>query len=227
MRRYIPRPSARLKLLVSAALFLLSLLFLWSALSYPMPTQGLAHTKALREHGMPPGTYAASGRLRWEEGEGQNIHWYVTRQADGFAVTTPSRSAGLFWESFSFYFLRFTGEQPLPFCYLGTAFLFGVENGHTSTVGTENATLVASKDPAVARVELIQGWYNSKTDSGGGPRAWLEQNGAAVDCVETAPGSGLWLGRQVWPDAHGASATLVRAYDAQGTLLYENSDFDE
>lgn len=217
--------TVRLRLALSILLLLGSLLFLWAASGFVMPTPGLAHTKAAAEYGVSPGTPVAHGTIRLSP---EALHpnagsrWQVNRLGQAFSVSTLDRTGLFFWRTDSFQVLV-PGQwenTPVPYCYLALGSLYS-QSASLEIAGTEAITLALTSDPAVARVELTQCWYSPRRDGPDG-MAHLLRSGAVTDCQETAPGSGIWIGRQVWPQGDGTALTLLRAYDASGALLYED-----
>ena len=86
--------------------------------------------------------------------------------------------------------------------------------------------LTARYGIALAFLLLVFGrriWRGLKVCS---PRDWLLEHGSVADCTRLSPDSPFWLCQQVWNPGEGATATLARAYDAQGNLLCEWCSYD-
>ena len=194
----LPTPSRRVRLVLSILFLLFSLVFYWWASGSPMPTPGLAHRAALLSYGLNPGPVVAQGTIHFQEitpspyDDGEGSHWLVSRQGDGWAVTSHSR-AGLFWSQpkFPVYLLTPSEDAPLVVVHLqyASAYLLDESIGENPFDNGdwywEWVSLAVCTLPDVARIELYQGWYNF-SESGGlspGTGCW---NTAAPP---TAPGS--------------------------------------
>ena len=115
----LPAPSRRVRLVLSILFLLFSLVFLWWASGSPMPTPGLAHRAALLSHGLTPGPVEAQGEIHFQEitsspyDNGEGSCWLVSRQGDGWAVTSHPR-AGLFWSQPDFRVHLLTPSEDAP-----------------------------------------------------------------------------------------------------------------
>lgn len=182
-------------MILSAILFALSLCFLWYSMRFSMPTQGLALRKAEAEHLLPPGEWTTTALL--DDAKISNAgDWYFSRRGDDFYYFQPTKNF-VFWYGTSGPY-RLTDYTPQ---HLSTK--FDREDGKTFFL---KFLVVVTPDSAVARMDLVQ-------------------NGRAVPCTETTPGSGFWLGRlRNQTDVESNAPISVRAYAADGTLLYATPD---
>ena len=231
MKKHLRLPTQRTRLKLSAGFFVLALIFLWLTAGAPMPLPILAHYKAAAEYGMDAGAVVAGGTVRFQSGAAntkggdQGLRWRVRACADDYFVTTHSRVGGIFWSDEHAYPVWPFEETPIPVVTLAWGSDYIWEETHADGEWQyEAVNLVYVKLPDVARVELIMGMYPRDGNDDLSQYDWLLAHGVSADCIEAAPGTGLWLGQQIFPSPKGGggSATLVRAYDADGTLLYES-----
>ena len=234
----LPVPSRKGRLALSILFLLFSLVFYWWAVGSPMPTPGLAHRATLLSYGLTPGPVEAQGEIHFQEiirspNSSEGSRWLVSRQEDGWAVTVHPR-AGLFWsQSYSkVHLLTPSEDTPLMTAHLQYATDYLWEEGISENPFDDGdwywewVTLAVCTLPDVACIELYQGWYNSIDANGLSPRDWLLEHGSVSDCTRLSPDSPFWLCQQVWNPGDGATATLARAYDAQGNLLCEWCSYD-
>lgn len=235
----LPVPSRKVRLTLSILFLLFSLVFLWWAVGSPMPTPGLAHRATLLSYGLTPGPVEAQGEIHFQEitpspyDAGEGSRWLVSRQEDGWAVTVHPR-AGLFWSQSNsrVQLLTPSEDTPLMAAHLQYTSAYLWEEGISENPFDDGdwywewVTLAVCTLPDVARIELYQGWYNSIDANGLSPRDWLLEHGSVADCTRLSPDSLFWLCQQVWNPGEGATATLARAYDAQGNLLCEWCSYD-
>ena len=234
----LPVPSRKVRLTLSILFLLFSLVFLWWAVGSPMPTPGLAHRATLLSYGLTPGPVEAQGEIHFQEiirspNSSEGSRWLVSRQEDGWAVTVHPK-AGLFWSQSNsrFQLLTPSEDTPLMAAHLQYATDYLWEEGISENPFDDGdwywewVTLAVCTLPDVARIELYQGWYNSIDANGLSPRDWLLEHGSVADCTRLSPDSPFWLCQQVWNPGEGATATLARAYDAQGNLLCEWCSYD-
>lgn len=234
----LPVPSRKVRLTLSILFLLFSLVFLWWAVGSPMPTPGLAHRATLLSYGLTPGPVEAQGEIHFQEiirspNSSEGSRWLVSRQEDGWAVTVHPK-AGLFWSQSNsrFQLLTPSEDTPLMAAHLQYATDYLWEEGISENPFDDGdwywewVTLAVCTLPDVARIELYQGWYNSIDANGLSPRDWLLELGSVADCTRLSPDSPFWLCQQVWNPGEGATATLARAYDAQGNLLCEWCSYD-
>ncbi len=230
MKKYLRLPTQRTRLKLSAGFFVLALIFLWLTAGAPMPLPILAHFKAAAEYGMDAGAVVAGGTVRFQSGAAntkgdtdEGLRWRVSACGDGYFVTTHSRVGGLFWDAGRAQPLlaREDGLTDTATLAMGSDFIQDA-NGMAGYFRSEIVTLIYVKVPGTARVEVFQDWYRPDNSEGLSEYDWLLAHGTSTDCTEAAPGSGLWLAQQVWPSRGGGGSSLIRAYDADGTLLYES-----
>lgn len=234
----LPVPSRKVRLTLSILFLLFSLVFYWWAVGSPMPTPGLAHRAALLSHGLTPGPVEAQGEIHFQEitrspDSSEGSRWLVSRQEDGWAVTVHPK-AGLFWSQSNsrVQLLTPSEDTPLMAAHLQYASAYLWEEGISENPFDDGdwywewVTLTVCTRPDAARIELYQGWYNSIDANGLSPRDWLLEHGSVADCTRLSPDSPFWLCQQVWNPGEGATATLARAYDAQGNLLCEWCSYD-
>ena len=234
----LPVPSRKVRLTLSILFLLFSLVFLWWAVGSPMPTPGLAHRATLLSYGLTPGPVEAQGEIHFQEiirspNSSEGSRWLVSRQEDGWAVTVHPK-AGLFWSQSNSRVQLLTPPEdtPLMAAHLQYASTYLWEEGISENPFDDGdwywewVTLAVCTLPDVARIELYQGWYNSIDANGLSPRDWLLEHGSVADCTRLSPDSPFWLCQQVWNPGEGATATLARAYDAQGNLLCEWCSYD-
>lgn len=231
MKKHLRLPTQRTRLKLSAGFCALALLFLWLTAGAPMPLPILSHYKAAAECGVDLGGVVAGGTVRFQsgaahtEGGSEGTRWRVSRCGDGYFVTTHRRVGGLFWDGDVEYPLRLDEGESSAETILarGSDFIADPET-RTAYFQDEMVTLLYVDLPNVARVEVFQSWYNPDRSGGLSEYDWLLTHGASTDCTEVAPGTGLWLAQQVWPQSgySGTGATLIRAYGADGELLYES-----
>ena len=234
----LPVLSRRVRLTLSILFLLFSLVFLWWAVGSPMPTPGLAHRATLLSYGLTPGPVEAQGEIHFQEitrspDSSEGSRWLVSRQEDGWAVTVHPK-AGLFWSQSNsrVQLLTPSEDTPLMAAHLQYASTYLREEGISENPFDDGdwywewVTLAVCTLPDVARIELYQGWYNSIDANGLSPRDWLLEHGSVADCTRLSPDSPFWLCQQVWNPGEGATATLARAYDAQGNLLCEWCSYD-
>ena len=234
----LPVPSRKVRLTLSILFLLFSLVFLWWAVGSPMPTPGLAHRATLLSYGLTPGPVEAQGEIHFQEiirspNSSEGSRWLVSRQEDGWAVTVHPK-AGLFWSQSNsrVQLLTPSEDTPLMAAHLQYASAYLWEEGISENPFDDGdwywewVTLAVCTLPDVARIELYQGWYNSIDANGLSPRDWLLEHGSVADCTRLSPDSPFWLCQQVWNPGEGATATLARAYDAQGNLLCERCSYD-
>lgn len=234
----LPVPSRKVRLTLSILFLLFSLVFLWWAVGSPMPTPGLAHRATLLSYGLTPGPVEAQGEIHFQEiirspDSSEGSRWLVSRQEDGWAVTVHPK-AGLFWSQSNsrVQLLTPSEDTPLMAAHLQYATDYLWEEGISENPFDDGdwywewVTLAVCTLPYVARIELYQGWYNSIDANGLSPRDWLLEHGSVADCTRLSPDSPFWLCQQVWNPGEGATATLARAYDAQGNLLCEWCSYD-
>lgn len=234
----LPVPSRKVRLTLSILFLLFSLVFLWWAVGSPMPTPGLAHRATLLSYGLTPGPVEAQDEIHFQEiirspNSSEGSRWLVSRQEDGWAVTVHPK-AGLFWSQSNsrVQLLTPSEDTPLMAAHLQYASTYLWEEGISENPFDDGdwywewVTLAVCTLPDVARIELYQGWYNSIDANGLSPRDWLLEHGSVADCTRLSPDSPFWLCQQVWNPGEGATATLARAYDAQGNLLCEWCSYD-
>ena len=234
----LPVPSRKVRLTLNSLFLLFSLVFLWWAVGSPMPTPGLAHRATLLSYGLTPGPVEAQGEIHFQEiirspDSSEGSRWLVSRQEDGWAVTVHPK-AGLFWSQSNsrVQLLTPSEDTPLMAAHLQYATDYLWEEGISENPFDDGdwywewVTLAVCTLPDVARIELYQGWYNSIDANGLSPRDWLLEHGSVADCTRLSPDSPFWLCQQVWNPGEGATATLARAYDAQGNLLCEWCSYD-
>lgn len=234
----LPVPSRKVRLTLSILFLLFSLVFLWWAVGSPMPTPGLAHRATLLSYGLTPGPVEAQGEIHFQEitrspDSSEGSRWLVSRQEDGWAVTVHPK-AGLFWSQSNsrVQLLTPSEDTPLMAAHLQYATDYLWEEGISENPFDDGdwywewVTLAVCTLPYVARIELYQGWYNLIDANGLSPRDWLLEHGSVADCTRLSPDSPFWLCQQVWNPGEGATATLARAYDAQGNLLCEWCSYD-
>lgn len=234
----LPVPSRKVRLTLSILFLLFSLVFLWWAVGSPMPTPGLAHRATLLSYGLTPGPVEAQGEIHFQEiirspDSSEGSRWLVSRQEDGWAVTVHPK-AGLFWSQSNsrVQLLTPSEDTPLMAAHLQYATDYLWEEGISENPFDDGdwywewVTLAVCTLPYVARIELYQGWYNSIDANGLSPRDWLLEHGSVADCTRLSPDSPFWLCQQVWNPGEGATATLARAYNAQGNLLCEWCSYD-
>lgn len=233
MKKHLRLPTQRTRLKLSAGFCALALLFLWLTADAPMPLPILSHYKAAAECGVDLGGVVAGGTVRFQSGAkntkgdtDQGLRWRVSRCGDGYFVTTHRRVGGLFWDGDVEYPLRLDEGESSAETMLARGFNIvqtgPFSNGMRTRWQQEIVSLLYVAVPDVVRVEVFQDWYDPDDSAGLSEYDWLLTHGASTDCTEVAPGTGLWLAQQIWPSSGGGGATLIRAYGADGELLYES-----
>lgn len=189
MKALFYRIPRKVRLALSVALLLASVYHLWALLSFGMPTPGLAVRKAEAELGLPRGTWSTTALLS-EAKYGNSSSWRLSRRGDDFYVALPVYNThfNFLWEA------DFRSLSPL--CPQQLFLRPAPDRNNPSVL---RFYLVSTPNPDTVRVELIQ-------------------NGQTVNCVETAPGSGFWVG-EVHSSESDNTSPLARAYDADGNLI--------
>ena len=230
----LPVPSLKDSMTLSILFLLFSLVFYWWASGSPMPTADLARRASLRSHGLTPGPVVAQGVVHFQDltdtprGTAEGSRWFVSRQGDSWVLTTHEPT-GPFWTHDYGWIpaLTPTEESPLLTAPIQYALHYSwYESLKDSVCNWEWVTLAVCTLPDVARIQLYEGWYNLSESGGLSPRDWLLEHGSVADCTRLSPDSPFWLCQQVWNPGDGGSATLARAYDAQGNLLCEWCSYD-
>lgn len=197
MKARLYRFSPKLLMILSALLLIFSLLFLWSSTHFAMPTPLLAIKKAAAEQGLASGTWALyRPSIKSNSNTGG---WYFSRRGDTFYIAQPWRDNGPLWSDA----LGPYPISPLSPRYLDFNPILDALQENFGFVGNDDVILVTTPDPAVARVQLVQG-------------------DRVADCTESAPGSGFWVGtlRTMDTDEDKDFPILAYAYAADGTLLH-------
>lgn len=211
-------------LLVSLLLLLLAALFFWAMLDFAMPTPALAHRRAAAEYGLDPGRILLSRPVHFQEGASDHDdQWVLSQSKDGYLVSTLARVGPLWTSPMPPMLLIPTAEQPIMYVCPASGFLLNETDSQQPILDAvwEYVTLVVTSDPAVDRVELFQGGTATGGDGKGAEVDWLVENAPSIDCVETTPGSGLWVGQQVVRASYGFGypTTYIRTYGADGKVL--------
>lgn len=213
MKKRLPILSPKIPLMCSILFLVCSLYFFWSSNYFGMPTGILAVRKAAAEHALP--------NLSWELyrpsldfAPGNSGGWYFSRQGDAFYIAQPIHNDSFLWD------VTLGPDPMLPLSPYRIGFNPIWEEGKTIY---ESITLVVTPDPAVARIALTQAIRPS--DWAGTEGELMAGYSSTTDCVESAPGSGFWVGKQrvTTPPTQANSQSsifTVHAYAADGTLLY-------
>lgn len=220
-RPYLLPP--RLTLALSILFLLASAYLFWANNSFDMPTAELALRKSAAEHAL---TYEdlESYPLSFEHEDGTRSDFgsfYFARRADSFYVAQPKPLANTtFWIG-HLYPLR-----PYQDSFLNSMPVFNSEGPDSTYVAEKRAMLVTTPDPAVARMTLTQ--YTVPLDADVPKEELIANYSDTQDCVETAPGSGVWVCYLTVPEYPYASSwsfeTIVRAYAADGKLIYSTPE---
>lgn len=191
--------SPKCKMILSFFTFLLALLLAWTAFGFAIPTQMLAIKKAEAEYCLPPGAWELY-RPSLDYKSSNTGGWYFSRRGDDFYIVKPYRNNSALWNDT----LGPYRMAPLSPYSLGFDLIIDATSGITQISATENLILVTTPAPHAARVELT---LNDQT----------------VDCTESAPGSGFWVGTVRVTNEHNLNAILARAYDADENLIDSTS----
>lgn len=206
--------------ILSALLLIVSLFLLWAVTDFPLPAE--ATLRRLEEQSLlPRGTTLASGTVELEPFADRTPRFTWTLRGDG------KRSWALLTESFGFLirpYPRYTSNaiQAEGGPFWGT--LLEIQTfstfspslyGPTETNwATQFFLLAHTTDSAVVRVEARAGWQE---EAG-------QMDALAAETLTPAEGyEGVWTGLLTQnPSANGRLVWRLRAYDKNGTLLYED-----
>lgn len=211
--------------ILSALLLMVSLFLLWAVTGFPLPAE--ATLRRLEEQSLlPHGTTLASGTVELEPFADRTPRFTWTLRGDG------ERSWTLLTESFGFLSRPYPRYTPNAIPAEGGPFwgtLLEIQTfstfspslyGPTETDwATQFFLLAHTTDSAVVRLEAQVGWQEEagKTDT------------LTAGALTPAEGcEGVWTGLLTQnPSASGLLVWRLRAYDKNGTLLYENCSAPE
>lgn len=211
--------------ILSTLLLIVSLLLLWVVTDFPLPAE--ATLRRLEEQSLlPHGTTLASGTVELEPFSDRTPRFTWTLRGNG------EQSWALLTESFGFLsrpYLRYIPNAIQAECSPFWGALLELQTFSTfspslygpaeTNWATQFFLLAHTTDSAVVRVEAQAGWQEEagKTDA------------LAAEPLIPAEGcEGVWTGLLTQnPSANGRLVWRLRAYDKNGTLLYEECSDSE
>ena len=205
---------------LSALLLAFSLFLLWAVTDFPLPRE--AALRRLEDQALlPHGTTLASGSVELEPFAQKTPRFTWSLRGDGErAWLLLTEAFGPLIRPYPSYGYRAAQSKSAPFWgalldFQSFSVLSSLSDGSPETGwATQFCLLAYAADPAVARVEALAGWQEEPG----------KLDGLAAGTLTPAEdGEGVWTGILIQdPSPGGSLVWRVRAYDAGGTLLYED-----